>query len=185
MNTGSTHHSDGFQPGRKANSHSIRSTAANFNKFLVTLALGIGANTAIFEILNAVRLRTLPIARPGELVQIRIANGAAIQQTAIGIVGNAFTDFTVPMWREIKEHHDPLSGIFAWGAGLALLGPTGQSCQANALEVSGEFFNVLGVTPVQGRLIEPQDEAACQQSGVVVSHPFWKSHRGGEPMKYP
>lgn len=146
---------------------------------VTTLALGIGANTAIFEIFNAVRLRTLPVANAGELVEVRIANGNPV---GLGITANAFTDFTVPMWREIKEHHDPLSGIFAWGAGLAPLGPPGNSYQGNAMEVSGDFFNVLGVTPVQGRLIEPQDEAACQTSGVVVSYPFWKSHMGGEPI---
>ncbi|MFC5862818.1 ADOP family duplicated permease [Acidicapsa dinghuensis] len=146
---------------------------------VVTLALGIGANTAIFEIFNAVRLRALPIANPGELVELRIANG---NPTGIGIQSNTFTDFTVPMWREIKEHHDPLSGIFAWGTGPALVGPPGHSYQVNAMEVSGEFFNVLGVTPVQGRLIEPVDEANCQQAGVVVSYPFWKTHMGGEPI---
>jgi predicted permease len=52
----------------------------------------------------------------------------------------------------------------------------------NGLAVTGEFFNVLGVTPVQGRLIEPQDEGGCQVSGVVVSYPFWKSQMGSEPI---
>lgn len=125
------------------------------------------------------RLRTLPVANACELVEVRIANG---NPAGLGITANAFTDFTVPMWREIKEHHDPLSGIFAWCAGPAPLGPPGNSYQGNAMEVSGDFFNVLGVTPVQGRLIEPRDEAACQTSGVVVSYPFWKSHMGGEPI---
>jgi predicted permease len=146
---------------------------------MATLALGIGANTAIFEILNAVRLRTLPITNPGELVELRIADG---NPTGIGVKNSAFTDFTMPMWQEVKEHHDPLSGIFAWATGGAIVGPPGQSHPVNGLAVTGEFFNVLGVTPVQGRLIEPQDEGGCQVRGVVVSYPFWKSQMGGEPI---
>jgi predicted permease len=146
---------------------------------IATLALGIGANTAIFEILNAVRLRSLPITKPGELVELRIANG---NPTGLGVKNNAFTDFTMPMWQEVREHHDPLSGIFAWATGGALVGPPGQSRPVNGLAVTGDFFNVLGLAPVQGRLIEPQDEGTCQVSGVVVSYPFWKSQMGGEPI---
>ena len=147
---------------------------------VTTLVLGIGANTAIFEILNAVRLRTLPITKPGELVELRIADG---NPTGLGVSISAFTDFTIPMWREIREHHDPFSGIFAWSTNNSVhVGPPGQSHVVNGLEVSGEFFNVLGVTPVQGRLIEPQDEAECQTSGVVASYSFWKSQMGGEPI---
>jgi predicted permease len=62
------------------------------------------------------------------------------------------------------------------------VGPPGQSHVVHGLEVSGEFFNVLGVTPVQGRLIGPRDEAECQTSGVVASYSFWKSQMGGEPI---
>ena len=146
---------------------------------VATLALGIGANTAIFEILNAVRLRTLPIREPGELVELRIADG---NPTGIGVKNSAFTDFTMSMWQEVKEHHDPLSGIFAWAAGGALVGPPGQTRPVNGIAVTGEFFNVLGVAPVQGRLIEQQDEGTCQVTGAVVSYPFWKSQMGGEPI---
>jgi predicted permease len=146
---------------------------------VATLALGIGANTAIFEILNAVRMRTLPITRPGELVELRIADG---NPSGFGVKNNAFTDFTISMWEEVREHHDPLSGIFAWATGGAIVGPPGQSHPVNGLAVTGDFFNVLGVTPVQGRLIDPQDEGGCQVTGVVVSYPFWKSQMGGEPI---
>jgi predicted permease len=146
---------------------------------VTTLALGIGANTAIFEIVNAVRLRTLPIPNPGELVELRIAGG---NPTGIGVKNDAFTDFTMAMWQEVKEHHDPFSGIFAWATGGANVGPPGQSRQVNGLAVTGDFFNVLGVAPVQGRLIEPQDERGCQTSGAVASYSFWQSQMGGEPI---
>ena len=75
---------------------------------VATLALGIGANTAIFELLDAVRLRTLPITAPGELAELRIARG----NRGFGVTPHMFGNFTVPMWQEVKEHHDPFSGIF-------------------------------------------------------------------------
>ena len=145
---------------------------------VATLALGIGANTAIFEVLDAVRLRALPVARPGELAELRIAGG----NRGFGVTDNGFTDFTVPMWQEVKEHHDPFSGIFAWRTSPVQAGSPNQSHRVDGLEVSGDFFSVLGVTPVQGRLIEPQDETGCQISRVVASYSFWKSQMGGEPI---
>jgi predicted permease len=165
--------------------HDLRSALRVFRKspgfaFVVvaTLALGIGANTAIFELLDAVRLRTLPIARPGELAQLRIAGG----NRGFGINDSEFTDFTVPMWQEVRDHHDPFSGILAWRTGGVQVGGPGQAHEVNGLEVSGGFFSVLGVAPFQGRLIEPQDESGCQLSSVVASYSFWKSEMGGVPI---
>ncbi|HEV2381086.1 MAG TPA: ABC transporter permease [Terriglobia bacterium] len=147
---------------------------------LLTLALGIGANTAIFELLDAVRLRTLPLTRPGELAELRIAGG----NHGFGFTDSPFSAFTGPMWYEVKEHHDPFSGIFAWRTSPVNVGPPNQSHQVYGLEVSGDFFSVLGVAPVQGRLIEPQDVSTnCQMtSSVVASYSFWKSEMGGAPI---
>ena len=147
---------------------------------LLTLALGIGANTAIFELVDAVRLRTLPITRPAELAELRIAGG----NHGFGITDGPFSSFTGPMWYEVKEHHDPFSGIFAWRTSPVNVGPPNQSHQVYGLEVSGDFFSGLGVAPVQGRLIEPQDVTTdCQTtSGVVASYSFWKSEMGSQPI---
>jgi hypothetical protein len=145
---------------------------------VTTLALGIGANTAIFELPDAVQLRALPIAKPGELAQVRIVGG----NRGFGVNDNEFTDFTVPMWQQVKEHHDPFSGIFAWRAAGVRVGTANESHEVNGLEVSGDFFSVLGITPVQGRLIEPQDETSCTINRVVVSYPFWKSQMSSEPI---
>ncbi len=147
---------------------------------LLTLALGVGANTAIFELLDAVRLRTLPVSRPAELAELRITGG----NRGFGITDGLFAAFTVPMWYEVKEHHDPFSGIFAWRTNGVNVGPSNRSHQAYGLEVSGDFFSVLGIAPLQGRLIEPQDVTAnCQMtSGVVVSYSFWESEMGGQPI---
>ena len=134
-----------------------------------TLALGIGANTAIFELLDAVRLRTLPVAKPNELAELRIVGG----NRGFGVTDNGFADFTVPMWQEVKEHHDPLSGIFAWRTSPVQVGSPSESRRVYGLEVSGAFFNVLGVAPVQGRLIEPQDETAAR------SRRWWRATPSG------
>jgi predicted permease len=145
---------------------------------VATLALGIGANTAIFELLDAVRLRSLPVAKPNELAELRIAEG----NHGLGITDSQYANFTVPMWQEVKEHHDPFSGIFAWRTADVQVGNSNQSRHVNGLEVSGDFFSVLGIVPLEGRLIEPQDETGCQIGRVVASYSFWKSQMGSEPI---
>ena len=143
---------------------------------VATLTLGIGANTAIFELLDAVRIRTLPIVKPGELATVRIVGG----NRGFGVNDSEFSDFTVPMWQVVKDHHDPLTGIFAWRTADVQVGVPGESRRVNGLEVSGGFFNVLGIVPWQGRLIEAQDE--CADNKAVASYPFWQSQMGGEPI---
>jgi predicted permease len=142
---------------------------------ILTLALGIGANTAVFQLIDAVRLRSLPIQRPQELAELRIVGGTQ----GFGITDGAYAQFTIPMWQEIRRHHDAFSGVFAWRPAGMLVGKRTEAKHVHGLEVSGEFFDVLGVSPWQGRLIEPQDEAECTLSKVVVSYPYWKSEMGG------
>jgi predicted permease len=147
---------------------------------LLTLALGIGANTAVFQLLDAVRLRSLPVASPQELVEVRIAGG---NPSGFGITDGPFAHFTIPMWQEVRRHHDPFSGVFAWRTTDVLEGKLSDARRIHGLEVSGEFFNVLGVAPLQGRLIEPQDEAGCGEiSKVVVSYPYWKSRMSAQSL---
>ena len=165
--------------------HDLRSALRVFLKspgfsfvVIATLALGIGANTAIFELLDAVRLRALPIAKPSELAELKIVGG----NRGFGITDNSFTEFTVPMWQEIRQHHDPFSGIFAWRTSDVLVGALHQSRRVPGLEVTGDFFRALGITPFQGRLIQPEDITDCQISRVVASYSFWKSQMGGQPI---
>lgn len=165
--------------------HDVRTALRGFVKspgfslvVVATLALGIGANTAIFELLDAVRLRSLPVLKPGELAELRIKGGNGGFGINNGLTGN----FTVPMWLEVKDHHDPFSAISAWRTDNMLVGKPSDSHHAYGLEVSGNFFNVLGVPPWQGRLIEPQDEVACELTKVVESYAFWKTEMGGAPI---
>jgi len=102
---------------------------------VATLALGIGANTAIFELLDAVRLRTLPVSKPDELAELQIVGG----NRGFGLNEGMFMNFTIPMWLEVKDHHDPFSGVFAWRANGMEVGKPGESRQVRALEVSGGF----------------------------------------------
>jgi predicted permease len=145
---------------------------------IATLALGIGANTAVFELVDAVQLRSLPIAHPEELAELRIAGG----NKGFGLNNRDYANFTVPMWREIRRRHDPFTGVFAWQADGVTLGKNREGRHVSSLEVSGEFFNVLGITPWQGRLISPEDEASCKTWKVVVSYNFWQSEMGGAPI---
>jgi predicted permease len=145
---------------------------------ILTLALGIGANTAVFQLLDALRLRSLPIDNPQELAEIRVVGGLH----GFGIIDGAYAHFTVPMWQEVRRHHDPLSGVMAWRPAEVMVGQVSEAKHVPGLEVSGEFFNVLNVTPWQGRLIEPQDESSCEISKVVASYPYWKSQMGGQPI---
>lgn len=149
---------------------------------ITTLALGIGANTAIFQLLNEVRLRSLPIAHPEELVDIRIIGGTH----GLGINDGPYFRLTRPLWQQIERSHEPLSGVFAWRSGQQDMqtGLTANDVRpVRALNVSGEFFNVLGVTPFAGRLLGPEDAAsACTSSNAVVSYSWWQSQMGGLPL---
>jgi predicted permease len=145
---------------------------------VLTLALGIGANTAVFQLLDAVQMRSLPIQRPQELTEVRIAGG----NRGFGVNDSPWANFTIPMWQEVRRHHDPFSGVMAWRTNDVLEGKLSDAKRVHALEVSGEFFNVLGIAPWQGRLIEPQDESSCEPSKVVASYSYWRSHMSGEPI---
>ena len=144
-----------------------------------SLALGIGANAAIFQLLDAVRLRSLPIPNPTELAEVRIVGG----NHGFGINGGFYAQLTRPIWREIREHHEPFSGVFAWSSYDERIGKGSDSRLGRALEVSREFFAVLGVQPWRGRFLMSEDEeSACTISGVVVSYPFWQSQMGGREL---
>jgi predicted permease len=149
---------------------------------ITTLALGIGANTAIFQLLNEVRLRSLPIAHPEELVDIRIIGGTH----GLGINDGNYTRITRPVWQEIERSHDPLSGVFAWRSSFQNMqtGLTANDVRpVHALNVSADYFNVLGVAPFAGRLLGPEDaSSACTSSNAAVSYSWWQSQMGGRPI---
>jgi predicted permease len=147
---------------------------------IASLALGIGANAAIFQLLDAVRLRSLPIPNPKELAEVRIVGG----NHGFGINDGFYSELTRPVWHEIKEHHEPFSGVFAWASEQENVGQGVDSRPVRTLDASGEFFPVMGIHPWRGRLFTTADERGpdCTITQVVASYPFWQSEMGGREL---
>jgi putative ABC transport system permease protein len=144
---------------------------------VLSLALGIGANTAIFQLLNVIRLRSLPVTAPQEL--------AAVQPTDMsgtrGSKSENYPAVTNPIWEQIRDRQQSFSGIFAWSTRGLNLAQGGEVRNAKTLWVSGDFFNVLGVHAALGRVFSPADDVhGCSAPGVVISHAFWQREYGGE-----
>jgi predicted permease len=146
---------------------------------VLTLALGIGANTAIFQLIDAVNLRTLPIQHPEELAEVRIIGG----NQGFGVNPGRYTSLTRPVWLELRAHQEAFSGIFAWAMNDDVrVGEQPALRRAKMLWVSGDLFRTLGVQAFRGRLLEAADEGACPASNVVVSHSYWQRELGGRDL---
>lgn len=144
---------------------------------LLTLALGIGANTAIFQLLNAVRLRTLPVDDPQELCDIRIADPRGSR----GNWSSWHATLTNPIWEQIQKHQQPFSGTFAWGSDPWMnLATGGEARFAQTLWVSGDFFRTLGIRPIIGRVFSTADDQRGCAPGAVISYSFWQREFGGD-----
>src|SRR6266851_3357306 len=146
---------------------------------VLTLALGIGANAAIFQLLDAVRLRSLPVASPATLAAVRIKSGTR----GFGITSGDFdTMLSYPMWEQIRLHQQSFSGVFAWAqSGWVSLGEGAQERHAQLLWVSGQMFSVLGVPPLRGRMFtEKDDQPNCGLPGVAISYALWQGEFGGQ-----
>src|SRR5208283_1290424 len=117
---------------------------------ILTLAIGIGANTAIFSLIDAVMLRMLPVQRPSEL---RLVGMVDPQST-----GEGDTEFTNPLWEQVRDRQDVFSGVFAWGDDRFDLAQGGAVHYANGIWVSGDFFKTLELRPAAGRLLTASDD---------------------------
>lgn len=144
---------------------------------IVTLALGTGANAAIFQLVNAVRLRPLAVHNPQELVSI------GINYQGKGRVGRGYggrSIFTEPIYRELERQQQAFSGVIAWGSDSWDLAREGEFIPARGYYVSGSYFETLGVRPFIGRLFTASDDQkGCGTPAVVLSHAFWQSHYAG------
>ncbi len=144
---------------------------------VLSLALGIGANSAIFQLIDAVRLRTLPVQNPQELVAIDFPTGS--QRS--GWFSTRNSRFTYGQWEQIQARQQVFSGVLAWSATRFNLTAGGEARYAEGLYVSGEFFRHLGVQPMLGRLFTAQDDSqACGEPAVVLSYGFWQREFGGD-----
>jgi predicted permease len=145
---------------------------------IVSLTLGIGANTAIFQLLDAVRLRPLPVARAQDLVEVRVTN--APDGRTGQFVGSRPMQ-TYPLWERIRQT-GALEAPFAWSATTFDLSHGGESRFVQGLWASGGLFAALEIAPVAGRLLTAADDtAACDSRAVVLSESFWRREYGGAP----
>jgi putative ABC transport system permease protein len=144
---------------------------------VVSLALGIGANTAIFQLLNALSLRPLPVTSPHELVEVRLVGDARA-----GRHTGRNRQWSQPQWLELQRRQQAFSSMAAFGDTRVNLAPSGEVRYAEGIWVSGSFFESLGVTPALGRLIGPRDDRpGCGYPGAVISHTLWQRDYGGRP----
>ncbi len=144
---------------------------------VLSLALGIGANTAIFQLVNTIRLKTLPVKDPEQLVALDFAKDSARG----GSWSSRSAAFTYPQWDAIRQEQQAYSGVLAWSAARFNLTNGGEPRFAEGLYVSGDFFRVLGVNPVLGRTFTTADDSASCAAAAVISYSFWQREFGGDP----
>ncbi len=144
-----------------------------------TLALGIGANMAIFRLFDAVRLRALPVKDPQQLVMVKLADRT-------GIRGSQYAPYpalTNIIWEQFRDTQSALQGVLAWADTEfnTADAPGGEARLAHGLFVSGEFFRVLQVQPLMGRIFtRADDHRGCGLQGVVISYSFWQRQFAGD-----
>jgi predicted permease len=142
---------------------------------VLSLALGIGANAAIFQLIDTVRLRSLPVSDPAGLMEVR-ADGVH----AFGISANYNAEVTYPLWEQLRANQSAFASMFAWGNAQLIVGRGDEARQARGLWVSGDFFRGLGIAPERGRLFAADDDRrGCGAASAVVSHAFWQGYFGG------
>jgi predicted permease len=148
---------------------------------IVSLALGIGANAAIFSLYDQTLLRPLPVVRPAELVNLS-APGPKPGSTSCNQAGNCEQVFSYAMFRDLERLQTVFTGLAAhvsFGANLAY---HGQTMNAQGMLVSGTYFPVLGLQPALGRLLTPDDDRNIGNHFVtVLSHDYWTTRLGANP----
>lgn len=144
---------------------------------ILSLALGIGANTAIFQLIDAVRLRTLPVQNPQEIARVAIDG----RHGASGSFSSRYPDLTYALWERIRTQQEGFTRMFAWSPAQFNISPGGEVHNVQGLWVSGEFFSTLGVEPAVGRLLTSEDDRqGCGSAGAVISNSFWHREYGAE-----
>jgi predicted permease len=141
---------------------------------IATLALGIGANTAMFSLLDQVVLRLLPVRDPEQLVIVRETGNH---------YGNSYGANTIswPMFEDLRDNNEVFSGMFCRFPARVTIGYGDRAAQISADLVSGSYFPILGVGAALGRTIAPDDDAIPDSRPVVVlSYSFWRSYFDGD-----
>jgi predicted permease len=149
---------------------SLRSVPVVTSVAIFSLALGIGATTAIFSVIDSLLLRTLPVRTPEQLVLF----------TDDGALTRAWN---TPVWEQVRRDH-PFEQVAAWSRGRFNLAAAGEALYVNGLWASGSFFDILGITASIGRTFgDAYDHPSGGHEGrvAVISYRFWQDHFGGAP----
>jgi macrolide transport system ATP-binding/permease protein len=167
----------------------LRKAPAFTSVAVLSLALGIGANTAIFSLLDAVLLKSLPVRDPGQLriltwvrsgkVPVRSHSGYGTQDTRTG--QNVSGSFSYAAYRLFSASVPQFSGLMAYSPNQFTVTAGGASEYALGHFVSGNYFTGLGVSPLIGRAIMPSDEAPGAPRAVVLTHRYWETRFGLDP----
>jgi len=144
---------------------------------VLSLALGIGANTSIFSLLDQVMLRSLPVRDPGRLVVFH----REYMPPGMATADNHETVFSYPLYKDVRDRATMLDGVMARAGASVNLFYSGHTERVDAQLVSGNFFQVLGVQAARGRVFTPEDEGAPGSNPVVVlSYGAWQTRFGGK-----
>jgi putative ABC transport system permease protein len=145
---------------------------------VLSLALGVGANTAIFQLIDAIRLRSLSVGNPQDLAYIDFTKDAKRG----GWWSSRSSNFTSAQWDSLGAHQQAFSGLVAWSAKNFNLAEGGKAHYAEGLFVNGDFFNALAVPALVGRTFAAEDDQpGCGSPGAVISYPFWQNQFGADP----
>ena len=137
---------------------------------VLTLALGIGANAAIFSLVNGVLLRPLPYANPAQLVDVSEAKA--------GVVG---AGVSYPAFVELRDHSRAFTSVAGLAGHALTLTGHGEPADVSTLAVTPEFFSLFGTKPLLGRALSPQDGERGAAPVVVLSEQLWRSRFGADP----
>ncbi len=147
---------------------------------LLTLALGIGANTAVFTLFDQALLRMLPVVQPQELVRFQWSGAFSGTMSSFG--GDSSNYFSYPMYKDLRDRNQAFSGILATDEASVGLSWRNQAENEDAEIVSGNYFQLLGLRPALGRLFTQQDDTAKDANFVaVLSYDYWKSRFAALP----
>lgn len=148
---------------------------------IASVALGIGANAAIYSLFDQMLIRKLPVREPGDLVNFAVT-GPMMGSTSCNQAGDCDEIFSYAMFRDLEEGQAVFTGIAAhrsFGANLAF---QGQTEAGQGMLVSGSYFPLLGLQPHLGRLIGPADDQNIGEHALVVfSHDYWRNRLGSDP----
>lgn len=149
---------------------------------LLTLALGIGANTAIFTLMNAVMLKSLPVANPDQLYRLGDNNNCCVMSGTQN--GGSFVLYSYQLYENLRDHTPEFSELAAfepWTSNLSVRRGASASEPYKGEFVSGNYFNTFGIRAFTGRLLAPSDDSASASCVAVMNYHTWQQRFGLDP----